>query len=178
MNKAFVDLYFAQGDPFWRSPDIYVDWPVDNPSRDPRNFRQYPVGQPLDQGEAVHVPRRQSDHELHWLVARIRNKGGVKAEQVVLDFQICDPEGAGDSGNFRSIGSTTIGEVPGGDLPTYGVFGWQVPAQHGSHIRVYVQIKISGSRSTPGVLRSRWTTLGSPSGSICIQGYLGLTGTH
>jgi hypothetical protein len=140
-NKAFVDLYFAQGDPFWRSPDIYLDWPVDNLSRDPRDFRQYPVGQPLDQGEAVHVPRRQSDHELHWLVARIRNKGGVKAEQVVLDFQICDPGGAGDGGNFRSIGSTTIGEVPGGDLPAYGVFGWQVPAQHGSHICAHVQIK-------------------------------------
>jgi len=139
INKAFIDLYFTQGDPFYRSPDLYVDWVGDNASQNPSDFRQYPDGQPLDQGEDVHVPK--SGTELHWLVARIRNRGGVQAEQVKLNYQICDPGGAGDGGSFVPLGSTTVNVVPANNVDAYGIFGWEVGPSLSGHVCVYVEVE-------------------------------------
>ena len=50
----FIDLYFQDNVPSWRSPDIWVDWPGDNP--DPAVPRVYPEGTPTDQGEIVRFP--------------------------------------------------------------------------------------------------------------------------
>jgi hypothetical protein len=126
-NTAFIDLYFSNADPYYKNPDLYVDWAGDNPNRKPEDHRTYPLGQPTDQGEAIRVPN--SGTELHWLVARVRNRGQVAAEQVRLDFKMCTPPGGGDrSGNFQPMGSITIPEVTGGDMPVDGVYEWDVPA--------------------------------------------------
>lgn len=139
VNKAFVDLYFTQGVPFYRSLDLYVDWVGNNPSQNTSDFRAYPDGQPLDQGEDVEVPK--SGTELHWLVARIRNRAGVQAKEVKLNYQICDPGGAGDGGNCSSLGTTTVSVVPTNNADAYGVFGWSVRPDLNGHACVYVEIQ-------------------------------------
>src|SRR5262249_54963591 len=102
-NSAFIDLYFSNSDPYYKNPDLYVDWAGDNPSNKPEDHDTRPVGQPGDQGAPIRVP--QSGTELHWLVARLWNRGSVHAEEVKLDFKICIPPGGGDrSGNFQPVG--------------------------------------------------------------------------
>ena len=138
-NTAFIDLYFSNSDPYYKNPDLYVDWAGDNPSRNAADHDTYPLGQPTDQGDAVRVPK--SGTELHWLVARLRNRGQVKAEQVKLDFKMCIPPGGGDrSNNFQLMGSVTLPKVAGGDVPIDGVFEWDVPSGFTSHTCLAVVI--------------------------------------
>jgi M6 family metalloprotease-like protein len=138
-NTDFIDLYFANADPYYRNSDLWVDWAGDNPSKDPKDHHEYPLGQPTDQGEIIRVPDKGT--ELHWLVARLRNRGQVHAENVKLNFKICVPPGGGDrSGNFQLLGGTTIADMPGGDAPVSSPFGWQVPAGFGGHTCIAVEI--------------------------------------
>ena len=135
-----VDLYFEQGNPKYRSPDIYIDWHPNIDAND-NNFRQYPHGQPIDQGAALEIPKTKDQTEVNYVVARIHNRGPVSALAVKLDFSVCDPGGAGDGGTFQPIGSTVIDEVPPGNQDTYSAFHWPVPGgAHSDHICVRVQI--------------------------------------
>lgn len=138
-NTDFVDLYFANADPYYRNSDLWVDWAGDNASADPKDHHDYPLGQPTDQGEIIRVPDKGT--ELHWIVARLRNRGQVHAEQVKLNFKICIPPGGGDrSGNFQLLGTTTIADMPGADVPVSSPFRWDVPAGFGGHTCLAVEI--------------------------------------
>jgi hypothetical protein len=143
-NTAFVDLYFSNADPYYKNPDLYVDWPGDNPSKaDPStDFDHYPIGSPTDQGDVIRVPPQGS--EPHWVVARVRNRGGVPVDEVKLEYLVFTPPGGGDSsGRTDSIGTTTIPAVPAtgpaGDGLEYGVLVWNVDKNYG-HICLKVQI--------------------------------------
>ena len=145
-NAAFIDLYFSSADPYYRNPDIWVDWTGDNgpggksSSADRKDHHIYPLGQPTDQGEKVVVPG--SGEELHWMVARLRNRGGVKAELVKLNFSVCEPSGGGDRGNFKLKYSVTLPEV----LPTPGdkfitePGEWKVPSDLKRHTCIMVEV--------------------------------------
>lgn len=116
-----VDLYFEQGDPEFKSPDIYIDWRPNIAPND-NNFVRYPHGQPIDQGAALEVPKSKDQTEINYVVARIHDRGAASALGVKLDFSVCDPGGAGDGGTFQPIGSTVIDEVPPGNQDTYSAF--------------------------------------------------------
>jgi hypothetical protein len=143
-NTSFVDLYFSAADPYYMNPDLWVDWAGDNgpggsSSPNPDDHHKYPLGQPRDQGEQVHVP--DIGTELHWMVARIRNRGQVQAEEVKFNFQVCVPPGGGDkSKNFQTVTSVTVPVVPGGDVPMDVVARWDVPAGFGGHNCLLVEI--------------------------------------
>jgi hypothetical protein len=138
-NSQFIDLYFSPGDPYYKSPDLYVDWAGDNPSRQNTDHDRYPLGQPTDQGDALRVP--PSGTELHWLVARLRNRGQVEADQVKLQFKMCVPPGGGDrSKNFQLIGEIIVPTVAGGDVPVDGVGAWDLPAGFPGHTCLAVEI--------------------------------------
>lgn len=144
-NAEFIDLYFSTSDPYYKNPDIWVDWTGDNgpngtSSTDPKNHRNYPLGQPTDQGEDVRTP--DSGEELHWLVARLRNRGGVKAELVKLNFSVCEPSGGGDRGNFKVKYSMTLPEVPPTppDKPITIPGEWRVPPDLKRHTCVMVEV--------------------------------------
>ena len=64
-QAEFIDLHFQDHVPSWKSPDIWVDWPGDNPN--PAVPRVYPVGTPIDQGETVRFP--STVIEPHYVVA-------------------------------------------------------------------------------------------------------------
>ena len=139
-NTDFIDLYFSNADPYYQNTDLWVDWAGDNPSKDPKDHDEYPLGKPRDQGETIHVPHAGT--ELHWVVARLRNRGHVHAENVRLNFKIFLPPGGGDrNGNFQSIGTTTIADMPGDDVPVSSPLAWQVPAGFHGHTCLAVEIK-------------------------------------
>lgn len=139
-NAEFVDLYFSNADPYYENPDLWVDWPVDNPTRDEKDHHSYPPGQPRDQGEQIRVPAEGD--ELHFLVARLRNRGVVKAEDVQLSFKSFVPPGAGDrSKALGLLGEITIPEVAGGNVASEHVLRWKVPAGFGGHTCLMVEIK-------------------------------------
>ena len=143
-NTAFVDLYFSSADPYYMNTDLWVDWAGDNgpgggSSANPDDHHKYPLGQPKDQGEQIHVP--DSGTELHWMVARVRNRGQVQAEDVKLNFQVCVPPGGGDkSKNFQLMTYVTAPVVVGGDVPLDVVAKWDVPAGFGGHTCLLVDV--------------------------------------
>ena len=124
----YIDLYFQDNMPSWRSPDIWVDWPGDN--ADPAAPRVYPEGTPTDQGEAVRFP--DSGTERHFLVVRPHNAGSVHAEDVKLRWFICDPPGAGDDGRWAERDTRTLPQVDGGTWAVQA-FDWNVDASTSSH---------------------------------------------
>ena len=165
-NTAFIDLYFSNADPYYKNPDLYVDWPGDNPSQaDPStDFDHYPIGSPTDQGDAIRVPPQGS--EPHWVVARVRNRGGVPADEVKLEYLVFTPPGGGDSsGRTDSIGTTTIPAVPAadpnGDGLAYGVLVWNVDKNYG---HTASRCRSPTTRSRPTAAGPRWpaTTYGLP----------------
>jgi len=144
-NTAFIDLYFESSDPYYKNPDVWVDWTGDNGpggksgSTDPKDHRKdYPLGEPRDQGEKIYVP--DSGEELHWIVGRLRNKGGEKALNVKLNYSICEPPGGGDKGNFVVKASYTLAEVLPGDKPVTAPGEWRVPAGFKGHTCVLVEV--------------------------------------
>jgi M6 family metalloprotease-like protein len=127
-QAEFIDLYFQDHVPSYKSPDIWVDWRGDNP--DPDVPRVYPVGTPTDQGETVRYPG--SGVEPHFVVARVHNAGNVRAEDVKVRWFICDPPGVGDSGRWVNVGTRTIPEVgPGANEIT--AFDWNVDSSTNVH---------------------------------------------
>ena len=127
-QAEFIDLHFQDHVPSYKSPDIWVDWPEDNP--DPAVPRVYPVGTPSDQGETVRYPN--SGSEKHYVVARVHNAGNVRAEDVKVRWFICDPPGSGDDGRWVNRGTQTIPEVgPGANEIT--AFDWQVDSTTNVH---------------------------------------------
>lgn len=120
-QAEFIDLHFQDHVPSWKSPDIWVDWPGDNP--DPAIPRVYPVGTPTDQGETVRFPA--SGTEPHYVVARVHNAGNVEALDVKVRWFVCDPPGAGDDGRWINRGTETISSV-GAGANEIAVFDWQV----------------------------------------------------
>lgn len=124
----FVDLYFQDPVPSWRSPDIWVDWRGDN--TDPDEPRVYPEGTPTDQGETVRYP--DSGTEPHFLVARPHNSGNVHAEDVRVKWFICDPPGAGDDGRWVERDTATLSQL---DDDTWEAlpFTWSVGSDTDSH---------------------------------------------
>lgn len=145
-SKEFIDLFFTKGNPYYKSPDIWVDWAGDNgpggkaSSTEKKDVHVFPLGQPDHQGEKIQVP--DTGEELHWMVARLRNIGNVRAEQVKLNFSICEPPGAGDRGNFKVRDSITINQVPptGHDKPLIEASQWLVPAGFKGHTCIMVEV--------------------------------------
>jgi M6 family metalloprotease-like protein len=124
----FIDLYFQDNVPSWRSPDIWVDWPGDN--ADPSVPRIYPEGTPTDQGETVRFPG--SGVEPHFLVPRPHNAGSVHAEDVKVRWFICDPPGAGDDGRWVQRDTKTVPQIDG-DTWEIAPFTWDVDSSTSSH---------------------------------------------
>ena len=155
-NAEFVDLYFSEGDPYYKSPDLWVDWPGNNEPK-PENLNpDYPVGQPTDQGEEIRVDPAKA--QPHWVVARLRNKGQVKAINVKLNFYYFDPPGGGDTGKpmnplegwrYKFIGSTTVPEIPGKNDPQKIKVKWDVPPGFSGHTCLLVHIEDSGVDTDP-----------------------------
>lgn len=145
-SKEFIDLFFSTSDPYYKNPDLWVDATWDNgpggetSSTDPNDARIYPPGQPIDQGEKIVVP--DTGEELHWMVARLRNIGNVRAEQVKINFSICDPPGAGDNDNFKVRDTIPLDEVhpTGRDNPIFVKSAWKVPAGFKGHTCIMVEI--------------------------------------
>jgi hypothetical protein len=131
----FIDLYFQDNVPSWHSPDIWVDWPGDNP--DPTIPRTYPEGTPTDQGEAVRFPG--SGVEPHFLVVRPHNAGNVRAEDVKLRWFICDPPGGGDDNRWEERDTQTLPQVDGGVFEI-GPFTWNVDPGTNSHVCLRAEI--------------------------------------
>jgi hypothetical protein len=147
-NAEFIDLYFDQGNPYYKSPDLWVDWWGNNIPK-PENLNpDYPLGQPTDQGEIIYVPNQGA--EPHWMVARIRNQGKVEALEVKLNFYYLEPPGGGDGGkplNTKSrkglqlIGSITQAVIPGDDTPQKIPIQWNVPAGFSGHTCLLVEVE-------------------------------------
>jgi hypothetical protein len=131
----FVDLFFQDNIPSWRSPDIWVDWPGDNP--DPAVPRTYPEGTPTDQGETVRFPG--SGTEPHFLVARPHNAGSVRAEDVKVRWFICDPPGAGDDGRWVERDTLTLPQIDGGTWEI-APFVWNVTPGTNDHQCIRAEI--------------------------------------
>jgi hypothetical protein len=131
-NAEFVDLYFTSADPYYKNPDLWVDWPV--------NGREsYGTGAPTDQGDVIRV--LPSATVPHFLSARVRNRGLVKAVDVKLTFRRSEPPGAGDRGkNYVPIGSVTIPELAGGGEKIESL-PWDVPAGYSGHNCLQVVIE-------------------------------------
>lgn len=128
-QAQFIDLHFQDHASSWRSPDIWIDWPGDNPSG--QSPHVYPVGTPMSFGETVRFP--SSGSELHYVVARVHNAGNVRAENVRLHWLVCDPAGAGDEGRWVSRDTQTIAEVgPGGNEIV--AFEWNVDGTTSEHL--------------------------------------------
>lgn len=150
-NAEFVDLYFDRGDPYYKSPDLWVDWWANNKPNKENLTPDYPVGQPTDQGETVYVPNQGA--EPHWLVARLRNRGQVEARDVKMNFYYLEPPGGGDGGKplntktregLKQVGSITWPTpVPGGDVPIKVPVEWDVPAGFSGHTCLLVEIEDS-----------------------------------
>lgn len=146
-NAEFVDLYFSSPDVYYKNPDLWIDWAGNNAPPD-KLFPDYQVGEPVDQGETVWVPSNGT--ELHWVVARLRNRGQVKALDVKLNFYYFEPPGAGDGRKpmdvqnlalYKLIGSITVPEVPPLNDPQKIKVRWDVPAGFGGHTCLLVQIE-------------------------------------
>ena len=131
----FIDLYFQDNVPSWRSPDIWVDWPGDNP--DPSVPRVYPEGTPTDQGETVRFPG--SGVEPHFMVVRPHNAGNIRAEDVKVRWFICDPPGAGDRNRWVERDTQTLPELSGN---TWAVvpFTWAVNPATNAHQCIRAEI--------------------------------------
>lgn len=127
-QAEYIDLHFQDHVPSWKSPDIWVDWPGDNP--DPAVPRVYPVGTPTDQGETVRYPA--SGTENHYVVARVHNAGNVRAEDVRVRWFVCDPPGSGDDGRWVDRGTQVIPEVGPGDNEITA-FNWAVDSSTNVH---------------------------------------------
>ena len=52
------------------------------------------------------------------MVARLRNNGNVHADEVKVNFSICEPPGAGDNGNFKGNYATLHGKIKAALPPT------------------------------------------------------------
>jgi hypothetical protein len=134
----YVDLGFTSADPYYKNPDVWLDWPGDNPGGSgPEAHRSYPEGMPIDQGETIQVPKEGV--EPHWMVARVRNYGTVRAEQVKLEYFICQPPGAGDRGNFQLMRSPVVPVIQPG-IPLEVPANWDVYPTDGGHSCLLVQI--------------------------------------
>jgi hypothetical protein len=91
------------------------------------------------------------------MVARLRNIGNVEAEQVVLNFSICEPPGAGDRGNFRIVDTKTLPKVmpTGHDKPEYIPAGWLVAPGYKGHTCILVEIaKYKVPRDDEGIAKA------------------------
>jgi hypothetical protein len=145
-SKEFIDLFFSTSDPYYKNPDLWVDWTGNNgpdgktSSLDQNRAHIYPPGQPVDQGEKIVVP--DTGEEAHWMVARLRNNGNVRAEQVKVNFSVCDPPGTGDNGNFKVRDTVPLVQVPptGGGEPIFVKSAWPVPAGFKGHTCIMVEI--------------------------------------
>ncbi|MEP6714209.1 MAG: hypothetical protein ABJC09_01465 [Terriglobia bacterium] len=147
-NADFIDLYFDAGDPYYESPDLWIDWWGNNQPK-PENLNpDYPLGQPTDQGETVFVPNKGT--EPHWVVARVRNRGKVDAIDVQLNFYYLEPPGAGDGKkpldtrsrkDLKLIGSPKVPvTVAGGDVPQKLFAEWDIPPGFSGHTCILVEI--------------------------------------
>ena len=147
-SHDFIDMYFSTPPPdaYYKNPDLWVDWAGDNgpggktSSSNPNDAHIYPIDEPRDQGEKIRVP--DSGNELHWMVARVRNVGNVRAEQVKINFSLCEPPGAGDRGNFKVRDSVLVPVVnpTGRDNPIFVKSAWPIPAGFSGHTCILVEI--------------------------------------
>jgi hypothetical protein len=147
-NAEFVDLYFDNPPVYYKNPDLWIDWAGNNQPNPDTLTPDYGLGQPTDQGEAIRVHPSHPEH--HWVVARLRNRGQVKALDVKLNFFYFDPPGGGDGGKpmdvnnlnrYKQIGTTTFPEVPGNNDPRKIKLRWDVPPGFGGHSCLLVQIE-------------------------------------
>ena len=134
-KAEYIDLYFQDNAPSWRSPDIWIDWPGDNV--DPAVHRVYPEGTPTDQGETVRFP--SAGVEPHFMVARVHNGGNVHAEDVKVRWFICDPPGSGDDGRWVIKDTRTIPEIGANAWETMA-FTWNVDPSTSVHQCIRAEI--------------------------------------
>lgn len=144
-SNNFIDLFFSTGNPYYKNPDLWVDWAGNNgadgkSSDSADDVHIYPLDQPKDQGEQIMVPKRGT--ELHWMVARLRNIGNTRADQVKVDFSVCEPPGAGDRGNFKVRDTVLLDSVQptGRDNPIFVKSKWPIPAGFAGHTCIMVEI--------------------------------------
>jgi hypothetical protein len=124
----YVDPCFTQTTPPYKSPDIWVDWAGDNASDRPDDHRVFEEGTPDDQGETVHYPA--SGSELHWVVARVHNRGKLPVLNVKVNAYKWDPPGGGDTGDKTLFRSGTIDEVPADGWVTLPLAWMITPDEH------------------------------------------------
>lgn len=126
-----IDLGFTRLDPYWKNPDLWLDHP--DPGQETPVI--WPDGEPLHQGDKIHVPpagRPDNQPEPHWVVARVHNYGVVAAEKVRVDFAVCRPPGAGDRGNFERFDTKELPRIePGEALPVIAT--WLVYPEEKGH---------------------------------------------
>jgi len=181
-NAEFADLYLDPGDPYWKSPDVWVDWMGTNLrdaqgkpigfSDKPEHHDIYGLGQPTDQGEKIRVqpagavtPTGEPKMEPHWLIGRVRNRGTIKALDVKINFYYFEPPGGGDGRKPMNILDfdryklidTKFEEVLGRDDPAYVpkdiLARWDIPPGFGGHTCLYVHIADSRvERGTSGAV--------------------------
>jgi M6 family metalloprotease-like protein len=147
----YIDLAFTQTTPNYMCPDIWVDWAGDNPAPqdDPTKHDTYPVGMPVDQGDAVRVPTTGT--ELHWAVARVWNLGTIQALNVKVIVYKSDPPGSGDHGQFNQFGSGIIPQVDAQqhvDLP----IAWNVGPNDSGHTCILAEIADWTVPDRPGTI--------------------------
>lgn len=147
-NAEFIDLYFTNAEIYYKNPDLWVDWTGNN-TPNPENFNpDFPPGQPTDQGEAIRT--HPSEAVRHLIVARIRNRGQVKALDVKFNFYYFEPPGAGDGkkpmnvqdlSRYKLVGTKTLPEVPPNNDPRKVFVNWDVPAGFSGHTCLLAQIE-------------------------------------
>ena len=147
-NAEFVDLYFQNADPYYKNPDLWLDWPGNNHPT-PATLDHYAVGTPTDQGDAIRV--HPTAAEKHYVVARLRNRGQVDALDVKLNFFYFEPPGAGDGqkpmdvtklDQYKAIGTVpAFPKVPANNVETIIPLEWNVPAGFAGHTCLLVQIE-------------------------------------
>jgi hypothetical protein len=127
-----IDLGFTIANPYYKNPDLWLDHP--DPGQQSPTI--WPEGEPLHQGDKIHVPpenrQQEPKTEKHWVVARVHNYGPVDALKVRVDFAICRPPGAGDRGNFVRVDSKTIAKISAGEVVPV-IATWEVDANEKGH---------------------------------------------
>ncbi len=140
-NAEFVDLYFDPGDPYYKSPDLWVSHAADlSPD--------YPIGQPTDQGASIFTP--DQGVEPYWMVARVRNRGQVDARDVKMNFYYLEPPGGGDGrkplntktrDGLKLVKTITTPSVAGGNAPIKVGAQWDIAAGFSGHTCLLVEIE-------------------------------------
>jgi hypothetical protein len=141
----FIELGFFDPLPNYLSTDVWIDWPGPDGSVETDDPEVFPVGEPSDQGDTIWYPPGDPPGltEPHFIVARLRNAGDIRAEQVEVSFLVCEPAGSGDRSNFVEVDQRTVSVVPPLTERPDGVVVagvWNVPPDASRHTCVRAEV--------------------------------------